>query len=103
MNHSPSDWIPPEFETKRDEILEIAAKHGALNVRLFGPVGSDNPPADKNMFLVRLGPGRGGYDLRALKLDLRNLLDQPVDACCEGMFTDKYLKNLRRRVVPLEQ
>lgn len=99
MSHSPSDWIPPEFEEKRDQILECAAEHGSLNVRLLGPVGFRTLPVDKNLFLVRLGPGRLVYDLNALALRLQSLLDRPLDVLCEAQLPEPLLRDARRRAV----
>lgn len=101
MSHSPSDWITTEIEVKRDHILEYAAEHGALNVRLFGPIGRDEPPADRHMFLVRMGPGRLQHDIKALTLDLRRLLNRPVGVVCEAQLPQWVLPDIRRRAVPL--
>ncbi len=71
----------PEFlEAKRDEILRIAARHGASNVQVFGSVarGDATPESDVDV-LVDLEPGRSLLDLGALLEDLKELLGRRVD------------------------
>ena len=60
---------------KRDDILAIAARHGARNVRVFGSVarGEADEASDVD-FLVDLEPGRSLFDLGGLLMDLQALL-----------------------------
>ena len=69
---------------KREEILDIAARHGASNVRLFGSVarGDAGPESDVG-FLVELERGRSLLDRAALILDLETLLGRRVDVATE--------------------
>lgn len=70
---------------KRPEILEIAAKHGAFNIRVFGSVarGEETPQSDID-FLI-------DYDLEkitpwfpgGLLMDLQDLLGRKVDILTE--------------------
>ncbi|MEA5504194.1 nucleotidyltransferase family protein [Halotia wernerae UHCC 0503] len=64
----------------REEILKIAAKYGAYNVRVFGSVarGEARPDSDVD-FLVELEPGRNLLDRIALMQDLEELLNRKVD------------------------
>lgn len=49
---------------KREEILRIAAKHGARNVRVFGSaVRGEADEASDLDFVVGLEPGRTLFDL----------------------------------------
>ena len=72
------------LETKRGEILRIAAKHGARNVRVFGSVarGEARPDSDVD-FLVNMEPGRTLFDMGGLLMDLRDLLGVNVDVVTE--------------------
>lgn len=72
------------LKTKRDEILRIAAKHGARNVRVFGSVarGEAGPDSDID-FLVEMEPGRSLLDLGGLWADLTELLGRKVDIVTE--------------------
>jgi predicted nucleotidyltransferase len=72
------------LESKRDEILHLAAKHGAYNVRVFGSVarGEAGPDSDVD-FLVDLEEGRSLLDLAGLLMDLQDLLGREVDIVTE--------------------
>jgi predicted nucleotidyltransferase len=68
------------LKDKREDILEIAAKHGAKNVRVFGSVarGEAGPESDID-FLVDMEPGRSLFDRAGLLVDLQELLGVDVD------------------------
>jgi uncharacterized protein len=68
------------IKANREEILRVAAKHGASNVRIFGSVarGESGPSSDVD-FLVEMEAGRSLLDLSRLVLDLQDLLGRPVD------------------------
>jgi uncharacterized protein len=65
---------------KRDEILRIAARHGAYNVRVFGSVarGEAGPDSDVD-FLMDAGPEVSRWFPGGLIADLEELLGRPVD------------------------
>ncbi len=69
-----------ELRAKRDEILAIAGRWGATNVRVFGSVarGEATDGADVDL-LVDLEPDRTLLDLGGLLMDLRDLLGVAVD------------------------
>lgn len=81
----------------REEILQLAAKHGAYNVRVFGSVArgeaSDNSDVD---FLVLWDYGHlsrwGGI---GLPIELSELLGRPVDVVGE----DELHRIIRDRVL----
>jgi uncharacterized protein len=84
------------LEEKRDEILQIAARHGASNVRVFGSVarGEADEGSDVDL-LVDFEPGRSLLDHAALVVDLEELLGRKVDVVTEkGLY---WL--LRRRIL----
>jgi len=69
---------------KREEILRIAAKRGAYNVRIFGSVVRDDAsPSSDVDFLVDLEPERSLLDVGGLVMDLQNLLGLEVDIVTE--------------------
>ncbi|HLC43417.1 MAG TPA: nucleotidyltransferase family protein [Methylomirabilota bacterium] len=72
------------LKAKRDEILRIAEKHGARNVRVFGSFarGEAGPESDID-FLVDMEPGRSLLDLGGLLADLTELLGRKVDIVTE--------------------
>jgi hypothetical protein len=69
----------------RSSILQLAARHGASRVRVFGSVarGEENPDSDVD-FLVDFEPGRSLLDLVGLEQDLAELLDRKVDVVVDG-------------------
>lgn len=82
--------------SKKDEVLRIAAKHGARNVRVFGSIarGEARPDSDVD-FLVDMEPGRTLLDQGGLLMDLRDLLDVQVDVVTE----DGLKSRIRERVL----
>jgi predicted nucleotidyltransferase len=80
-----------ELQQKRDDILRLAARYGARNVRIFGSVarGEARPDSDID-FLVDLEDGRSLLDLGGLLMDLQDLLHCKVDVVTE--------KGLRSRI-----
>jgi predicted nucleotidyltransferase len=72
------------LQEKRQEILRIAARHGAHNVRIFGSVarGEASPGGDVD-FLVEVGPERSAWFPAGLVLDLEELLGCKVDVVTE--------------------
>ena len=73
------------LQEKRRDILRIAARHGAHNIRLFGSMarGEDRPDSDVDL-LVEMDPGRSLIDLVALGQDLEELLNRKVDVLTES-------------------
>ncbi len=80
----------------RDEILQLAAKYGAYNVRIFGSVAREEADADSDVdFLVEMESGKTLFDLGGLLMDLQDLLSCRVD-----IVTEKGLrKRMRERVL----
>ncbi len=72
--------IENDLKDKREEILRIAARHGARNVRVFGSAarGEAGPDSDLDL-LVELEDGRSLLDHVALIQDLQDLLGCKVD------------------------
>ena len=68
------------LKSKRQDILAIAARHGARNVRVFGSVarGEAGPESDLDI-LVEMEPGTSLMDHVALMQDLEDLLGRKVD------------------------
>jgi predicted nucleotidyltransferase len=72
---------------KRDEILRIAARHGAYNVRIFGSAarGETGPESDVDI-LVDFEPGHSLLDRIGLMHDLEDLLGCEVDVATEKVL-----------------
>ena len=67
------------LDAKKGEILRIAAKHGARNVRVFGSVArcEARPESDVDL-LVEVGPDRTPFSPGGLIADLEDLLGKKV-------------------------
>ena len=72
------------LKAKRQEILDIAARHGAHNLRVFGSVarGEAGPESDLDI-LVEMEPGKSLLNHVALMQDLEDLLQRKVDVVSE--------------------
>ena len=84
------------LKDKREAILQIAAKRGARNVRVFGSVARGEADDQSDIdFLVDMEPGRSLLDLGGLLMDLQDLLGRNVD-----VVTERGLKpRIRERVL----
>ena len=73
------------LQGQRQEILRIAAGHGARNVRLFGSVarGENHENSDVD-FLVDMESGRSLLDLIGLGQDLEALLHRKIDVLTDA-------------------
>jgi len=70
---------------KKDQILALAAKHGASNVRVFGSVANGTAGQNSDIdFLVDLEKGRSLFDLGGLLMDLQQLFGRKVDVVTEN-------------------
>lgn len=87
---------------KRQEILAIAKKHGARNVRIFGSVARGDARLDSDIdFLVELEPGRSLFDLGGLLYDLQSLLGIEVDVVTEKGLRARMRERVLREAIPL--
>jgi len=88
--------------TKRDEILRLAARRGAHNVRVFGSLvrGSHTASSDID-FLVELEPDRTLMDLGGLLMDLQAALHTQVDVATAGMLRPSVRERALAEATPL--
>jgi predicted nucleotidyltransferase len=84
------------IQDRREDILRIAAKHGASNVRIFGSVvrGQAGEGSDVDV-LVHLNDDRSLLDHVALMHDLEDLLGCKVDV----VEDDALHRSIRQRVL----
>ena len=106
MSNAPAK-TPPSLEdlrARREEILTIARRHKAYNVRVFGSVarGEAGPDSDVDL-LVSAELGVSMFDLVGLWLDLQELL-----GCDVSLITDddhprnaRFMQRARKDAVPL--
>jgi len=84
--------------TKRAEILRLAARRGAGNLRVFGSVARGESDID---FLVDLEPGRSLLDLGGLQRDLEELLTSRIDVVSSRGLRDRVREKVLRDAIPL--
>lgn len=90
------------IEEKREDIVRIAARHGARNVRLFGSVarGEDTPDSDVDI-LVDVGPTTSSWFPAGLVLDIEEVLGRPVEIVTEKGLNPLIKEQVLREAVPL--
>lgn len=88
---------------KREQILEIAAKHGAFNVRVFGSVAREEETEDSDIdFLI-------DYDIERISAwfpvglihDLQDLLGCKIDVVTESGLKPRVRDNVLRDCIQL--
>jgi len=90
------------INTNRNAILEIAARHGARKVRLFGSAArGDAGPGSDIDFLVDMQPGRSLLDLCAMMVELRDLLGRKVDLVTESSLHWLLKRRILKEARPL--
>ncbi len=91
-----------DVRKRRDEILRVAARHGAHDPRLFGSVlhGQAGPTSDLDL-LVHLDDDRSLVDHVALIQDLEDLLGWRVDAVNERALHRAIRSRVLAEAVPL--
>lgn len=94
--------VDKALATRREEILRLAAKHGARNVRVFGSraKGEAGPESDVDL-LVDVGPGRTPFFPGGLVADLEDLLGRKVDVVTEGGLHWYIREQVLREATPL--
>jgi len=86
----------------KNEILKIAARHGAHGVRVFGSVARGDADAESDVdFLVSLEPGRNLLDLGGLLMELQQLLGCRVDVITERGLRERIRERVLQEAVPL--
>jgi predicted nucleotidyltransferase len=86
----------------RADILDLASRHGAKNVRVFGSLarGEGTERSDLDL-LVTLAEGRSLLDLVGLKQDVEDLLRRPVDIVTERALSPYLRERVLSEAVPL--
>ena len=90
------------LKDRREEVLKIAAKHGACNLRVFGSVarGEANDKSDID-FLVDLGENLSPWFPVRLIRDLENLLGRKVDIVTEKGLKERIKKRVLQEAISL--
>jgi len=90
------------LNAKRDEILKLAAKHGAFNVRVFGSVAREEERSDSDVdFLVEMEANRSLLDRIGLMQDLEDLLGRKVDVATVKGLRERFKDRILREAISL--
>ena len=100
MNPTLLDFLKND---RRSQILTIAAKHGAYNVRIFGSVARNQAHENSDIdFLVDYDPTqRSSWFPMGLIQDLETLLDRKVDVATPAMLKDRIREQVFKEALPL--
>lgn len=86
----------------RAEILQLALRHGAKDVRVFGSLARGEGREDSDLdLLVTLGEGRSLLDIVGLKQDLEDLVHRPVDVVTEQALSPYLRERVLSEAIPL--
>jgi predicted nucleotidyltransferase len=90
------------LESRRNDILNLAATHGAKNIRIFGSVarGEGGPGSDVDL-LVDMEEGRNLLDLVGFWQDLEALLGRRVDVITDGGISPYLRERIHAEALPL--
>jgi predicted nucleotidyltransferase len=90
------------LKAKRDEILQVCAKYGAQNVRVFGSVarGEADEQSDIDL-LVEFEPNRSLLDHAGLWVELQELLGVKVDVVSDRGLKPRIRQRVLQEAIPL--
>jgi predicted nucleotidyltransferase len=90
------------LDRHREEILALAARRGATNVRVFGSAarGTSRPDSDVDL-LVSFDAGRSLLDLIGFKHDVEDLIHRPVDVVTDRALSPYIRDRVLAEAVPL--
>lgn len=87
---------------KREEVLALAARYGASNVRIFGSVARGTADTDSDIdFLVDMEKGRSLLDLGGLLMELQKLFGRDVDVITVASLRSRIRARVLDRAVKL--
>ena len=90
------------LQEKREDILRVAAKRGAYNVRVFGSVARGEADSKSDIdILVDMEPGRSLFDLGGLLMDLQDLLGHDVDIVTERGLRERIRERVLKEAIAL--
>lgn len=90
------------LKSRREEILRIAAKHGARNVRVFGSVARGEADSKSDIdLLVEFKRGTTLLGHAALVQELEDLLGVKVDVVSERGLRDRVRERVLREAVAI--
>jgi uncharacterized protein len=90
------------LKAKRGEILAVAAKYGAHDVRIFGSVAKGKAGVNSDIdLLVKLEQGRTLLDHVRLVKELEVLLGCKIDLATENSLKPRFREQVLNEAIPL--
>lgn len=93
-----------DLRSRRAEILALAQRYGAYDVRVFGSIarGEATPASDVDL-LVSFQDDASLYDLSGLWQDLQDLLSCPVDLVSDDVHPrrERFMRRILKEAIPL--
>ncbi len=97
-------WTLDELRARRDDIIVLAERYGAYDVRIFGSVARGEATAESDVdLLVRYRPGTSLWDAVGLWQDLQALLGCEVSLVGEDDHPrrERFMRRAREDAVAL--
>lgn len=90
------------LKSKRNDILRLAAQHGARQIRVFGSAarGEAGPTSDIDL-LVKMDRGRSLLDLIELSQELESILHRKVDILTDEGLSPYLQQRILDEAIPL--
>ena len=97
-----AEMMNDPVKSKREQILQIARRHGVTRVRVFGSVarGDDGPHSDVDL-LIDVGPEPTPWFPGGLVAELEELLERPVQVVTERGLDALLRDRVLQEAVPL--
>lgn len=76
------------IKNRREEVINIAQKYGAKNVRVFGSMARGEESVESDLdIIVEMEHGSSLLDIIAIKQDIEGLLGRKVDVVTEASIS----------------
>ena len=103
INNCSQNKLLDLLQNKKEEIIAIANKHGAFNVRVFGSVARNEASIDSDIDLLvdYALDDISDWFPAGLKLDLEKLLGRQVDIVTESGLKERIKKRVLNEAIAL--
>jgi len=94
--------IPEIIQDRKEQILALADRYGASNVRIFGSVANGTADEKSDIdFLVDMEKERSLFDLGGLLMDLQELFNRKVDVVTENSLHWYIKERILSEAIPI--